>query len=134
MPEQRLTTPNGPLTPLQDRFVDEYVANGGEGLQAARAAGYTSQHLDHRVNDLLKQPTVLAEIRRRTAQALGHLAPKALQTLGRLTGAARSEYVQLQAAIDLLDRLGMRAPERQEYAVGDLKVIIDLSGDDTPRG
>jgi hypothetical protein len=34
MPEQRLTTPNGPLTPLQDRFVDEYVANGGDGIKA----------------------------------------------------------------------------------------------------
>jgi hypothetical protein len=43
--------------------------------------------------------------------------------------------VQLQAAIDLLDRLGMRAPERLEHTVtGDLTVIIDLSGDDTPRG
>jgi hypothetical protein len=47
-------------------------------------------------------------------------------------GEARSEHVRLQAAIDLPDRLGMRALERQEYAVGDLTVIIDLSdGDDT---
>lgn len=123
-----ITTPNGTLTEQQDAFVDEYVTNGGDAMKAVAAAGYTGQRLDQRRNHLLAHPTVLAEIQRRTAQALGHLAPKALATLSRLVGTARSEYVQLQAAMDVLDRLGMRAPERQEHTVsGDLKVVIDLS-------
>lgn len=130
-----IPTPNGLLTVQQDAFVDEYVANGGDALKAVAAAGYTSQRPDHRRNQLLAHPTVLAEIQRRTAQALGHLAPRAVATLQRLVGSARSEYVQLQAAMDVLDRLGMRAPERQEHTVhGDLKVVIDLSSSSTPAG
>jgi phage terminase small subunit len=135
MPEQRLTTPNGPLTPRQDAFVDEYIANGGDARAAARAAGYGGQRIDHRVSDLMHHPVVTAEIARRTTQRLGHMAPSAVATLDRLMGGARSEHVRLQAAIDLLDRLGLRASERQEHTVGDLTVIIDLSDrDDPPRG
>jgi phage terminase small subunit len=109
MPEQRIAAANEALTPRQDVFVDAFVGNGGDARAAAQAAGYTSRRLDHRVDDLLRQPVVTAEIARRTTQ--------------------------LQAAQDLLDRLGMRAPERQEHTVtGDLKVVIDLSTGETPPG
>jgi phage terminase small subunit len=135
MPEQRIATANEALTPRQDVFVDAFVGNGGDARAAAQAAGYTSRRLDHRVDDLLRQPVVTAEIARRTTQLLARLGPKAVATLQRLVGQARSEYVQLQAAQDLLDRLGMRAPERQEHTVtGDLKVVIDLSTGETPPG
>jgi phage terminase small subunit len=126
-------TPNGVLTAQQDRFVDVYVRNGGDALRAATEAGYTSQRLDKRTHELLQHPGVVAEIARRTTRRLGHLAPKAAATIDHLIGNARSEYVRLQAAQDLLDRLGMRAPERLEHNVGDLKVVIDLSGDEPPR-
>jgi phage terminase small subunit len=129
MPQLPVETPNGRLNALQDAFVDAYVSNGGDARAAATTAGYTGQRLDHRTKALLSHPVVTAEITRRTAQALGHLAPKAVQALQRLVGGARSEYVQLQAAMDLLDRLGLRAPERIERQVGELKVVIDLSGD-----
>jgi phage terminase small subunit len=108
MPEQRIAAANEALTPRQDAF-DAFVGNGGDARAAAQAAGYTSRRLDHRVDDLLRQPVVTAEIARRTTQLL--------------------------AAQDLLDRLGMRAPERQEHTVtGDLKVVIDLSTGETPPG
>jgi hypothetical protein len=134
MPEPRIDTPNGALTLLQDRFVDEFVSNGGDGRAAAQAAGYGSQRIDHRVAELMRHPVVTAEIVRRSSQMLAQGAPLAAATLMRLIARAKSEYVQFQAAKDLLDRLGLRAPERQEYQVtGDLKVIIDLGPDDPPR-
>jgi hypothetical protein len=89
MPEPRVDTPNGALTLLQDRFVDEYVANGGDGRAAAQAAGYTGRRLDCRAADLLKHPVVIAEISRRTAQLLARCAPLAANTLKQLLGSAK---------------------------------------------
>ena len=46
----------------------------------------------------------------------------------KLATGAKSEYVQLEASRDLLDRAGIRAPERIQHDVqGEIKINIDLT-------
>ena len=41
---------------------------------------------------------------------------------------AKSEYVQLEASKDILDRVGLRTPDKVQHSVvGDIKVNIDLT-------
>ena len=61
------------------------------------------------------------------AKTLGLGAGLASSHLLRLAKGSKSEYVQLQACIDILDRTGFKAPERHQHQViGDVKVNIDL--------
>jgi len=76
----------------------------------------------------MKDPKILQEIYRRTVQRMAVLAPGALAKVQKLSEGARSEYVQLEASRDLLDRAGMKAPDRVDMRIaGDVKVTIDLS-------
>ena len=44
-----------------------------------------------------------------------------------LSAGAKSEYVQLEASKDILDRAGFRAPDKHQHMlVGELKVNIQL--------
>jgi phage terminase small subunit len=117
-----------PLTPKQDAFCDEYVANGGKGTAAARDAGYAENSAHVEANRLLKNPLILQEIYKRTALAVGAAAPRALQTIIELSSDAKSDYVKLEASRDLLDRAGMKAPDKVDHRLdGELKISIDLS-------
>ena len=45
-----------------------------------------------------------------------------------LSGDAKSEYVQLEASKDILDRAGFKAPDKHMHIhAGDIRVNIDLS-------
>jgi hypothetical protein len=45
-----------------------------------------------------------------------------------LSSGARSEYVQLEASRDILDRVGLRAPDKVSHNIqGDIKINIDLT-------
>lgn len=140
--EQALSTPTGDtetgtaidlaipsdLTPQQAAFVDAYVANGGQATAAAKAAGYAQGSARVSGNRLLKQDKVLRHIHDRTIAALAAAAPAALNTLERLARSAKSERVRREAASDLLDRVGMRAPERREILHGgSVSLTIDLT-------
>jgi hypothetical protein len=62
------------------------------------------------------------------ASVMGTGAIKASQKLIQLSDSAKSEYVQLEASKDILDRVGLRVPEkRQNEIVGDIKINIDLT-------
>lgn len=123
-----VSTPSGDMTLKQDAFVDAYVANGGQGTQAAKDAGYSESGAHVEANRLLKNPLIIQEVHRRTVMAIGAALPSALKTITRLSSAAKSEYVQLEASRDLLDRAGMRAAQRIDHRVdGELRVSIDLS-------
>ena len=57
----------------------------------------------------------------------GLSAIAALNTTRRLSQGAKSEYVQLQASQDLLDRAGYKPIDRSQVQLaGDIKVTIDL--------
>jgi len=63
----------------------------------------------------------------RTMNELIMQSPVAVQRLHDLMD-AKSEYVRLQAAQDVLNRVGIKAPDRVDHRVhGDVTVNIDLS-------
>lgn len=118
--------PTGDLTPTQEAFASAYVLNGGKATDAALEAGYAEGSARVRAYELLKKPHVIKRIYELTVSSLGTHIPAALATVARLSGSARSEYVQLEASKDLLDRAGMSAP-KQVNVSGSFSVEIDLS-------
>lgn len=88
MPAQDITPK---LTLKQSRFVDAYIANGGNAAAAAREAGYKNDHPEG--VRLLRNATVRAEIDRLYAQNC--LSPG--EVLSRLSDQARGigDYLQV---------------------------------------
>jgi len=63
----------------------------------------------------------------RMNEEFGISATLAVGTVRRLSQNAKSEYVQLEASKDLLDRAGYKPIDRsQVQGAGDIKVSIDL--------
>lgn len=115
------------LTKKQKAFVDALFENGGDKEQAALEAGYAKASARTQAYQILHSPNVAQAILERTAIELASAAPSAALSIRTLAGGAKSEYVRLQAAQDLLDRIGMRAPEKHDHRIaGDISVHIDL--------
>jgi|TARA_R110002049_G_scaffold81392_2_gene206872 hypothetical protein len=67
-------------------------------------------------------------MQQRVAQTLGLGAVSASRKMIELSSGARSEYVQLEASRDILDRVGLRAPDKVSHNIqGDIKINIDLT-------
>lgn len=113
------------LTDMQRAFVYQYVLNGGKGGRAARAAGYADSGADQVASRMLRSPTVNRAIFIVSASHLGAFVPRALKRVAQLSLRAKSEYVQLEASRDLLDRAGFTAPKRVDVS-GSVSVVIDL--------
>jgi len=76
----------------------------------------------------LRQPHVQQYRMQRRAESLGLNATTAASKLMQLSRGAKSEYVQLEASKDILDRAGFKAPEKHMHLhAGEIKVSIDLS-------
>jgi phosphosulfolactate synthase (CoM biosynthesis protein A) len=61
------------------------------------------------------------------AKTIGLGAVTASKKMVELSNSAKSEYVQLEASKDILDRVGLRTPDKVSHThVGDIKVSIDL--------
>lgn len=118
------------LTPMQRALVDTLVAEDCTIGQAAVKAGYAPGNPESaRVtgSKALRLPQVQAYLFKRTAEELGMMSVQAAGTLRRLLK-AKSEYVQLETAKDLLNRTGFAAPSsRDKGGSVDVKVVIDLS-------
>lgn len=124
-----IDSPNGALTDRQDKFIDAYVTNGGRIEQAALEAGYSQASARTLGGRLIRDDKVLAEIYRRTVGKVAITAPKALHIVEQLAQSSRSDKVRLEAAMDLLNRAGVKAPERIDHRVaGEIHVQIDLAG------
>lgn len=116
------------LTVKQEALVEHLVANGGTIKAAAMAAGYAEGESGRvSASKALALPHVQAYMMQRVRDELGTRATLALGTVSRLAHSAKSEYVQLEASKDLLDRAGLKAPEKHMHLhAGDIKVEIDL--------
>ena len=120
------------LTDKQKALVDTIVAKGCSIKEASKSAGYSSKGSEEagrvsasRTLRLLKVQKYMAM---RIADTLGLGAVSASKRLIELSSGARSEYVQLEASRDILDRVGLRAPEKVKHSFeGDIKVNIDLT-------
>ena len=120
------------LTEKQRALVDTIVATGCSIKDAAEKAGYSTNGSKEAgrisASRTLRLPKVQSYMQSRIAQTLGLGAVSASRKLIDLSSGARSEYVQLEASRDILDRVGMRAPDKVAHNVtGDIKINIDLS-------
>lgn len=116
------------LTDKQIALVDIMVAEGLKPAQAAEKAGYAAGKSGYvSAYRSLKTAHVQAYMHQRMTEEFGLSAVAALNTTRRLAERAKSEYVQLEASKDLLDRAGYKPIDRaQVQLAGDIKVSIDL--------
>ena len=116
------------LTDKQTALVDALVANGCTIKQAASLAGYADGESGRvTASKALKLAHVQQYMMRRMNEEFGLSATLAAGTVRRLAMGAKSEYVQLEASKDLLDRAGYKPIDRSQVQVaGDIRVSIDL--------
>ena len=116
------------LTEKQTELVEHLVANGGTVKDAAAVAGYAEGESGRvSASKALALPHVQAYMMERMRQELGVKATLAVHQVAKLAMTARSEYVQLEASKDIMDRVGLKAPDKHMHLIaGDIKVEIDL--------
>ena len=116
------------LTDKQTKLVDTLVATGCSITEAAKIAGYASGDSGRvTASKALKVPHVQEYKMRCIQDSIGMNATIASSKLVRLAQGAKSEYVQLEASKDILDRAGFKAPDKHLHLhQGDIKVSIDL--------
>jgi len=117
------------LTSKQKDLVDTYVTTGKSIKECAELVGYAKGESGRVVaSRTLRLPHVQRYMMELVANTVGLGAVSASRKLVELSSDAKSEYVQLEASRDLLDRAGIRAPERIQHDItGDIKINIDLS-------
>ena len=117
------------LTTKQKELVDTIVTTGCTITEASQKVGYAKGEAGRVVaSRTLRLPHVQRYMMERVANTIGLGAVSASRKLVELSADAKSEYVQLEASRDLLDRAGVRAPERIQHDIqGDIKINIDLS-------
>jgi phage terminase small subunit len=120
------------LTEKQMVLVDTIVAQGCSIKEAAKIAGYSKEGSEEAgrvsASRTLRLPKVQQYMTSRIAETLGLGAVIASRKLIDLSSGAKSEYVQLEASRDILDRVGMRVPDKVRHQIeGDIKINIDLS-------
>tara|TARA_R100001594_G_scaffold21754_4_gene42050 strand:+ start:3277 stop:3663 length:387 start_codon:yes stop_codon:yes gene_type:complete len=116
------------LTAKQAKLVDTLVATGCSIKEASQVAGYAKGESGRvSASKALKSPHVQAYMMQQVTESIGLNATKASRKLMELSEGARSEYVQLEASKDILDRAGFKTPDRHQHQLlGDLKVSIQL--------
>tara|TARA_B100002019_G_scaffold26200_2_gene20143 strand:+ start:2172 stop:2543 length:372 start_codon:yes stop_codon:yes gene_type:complete len=117
------------LTSKQMALVDTLVATGCSIKDAASEAGYAKGESGRvSASKALRLPHVQQYMMTRINESLGLNATFAASRLLSLAQGAKSEYVQLEASKDILDRAGFKPVEKNMHMVaGDIKVSIDLS-------
>ena len=120
------------LTDKQRALVDTIVSTGCSITDAAEKAGYSTQVSKESArvsaSRTLRLPKVQTYMQQVVAQSLGLGAVSASRKMIELSSGARSEYVQLEASRDILDRVGLREPDKVSHNIqGDIKINIDLS-------
>jgi len=115
------------LTTKERAFVEAYVEFDGNREQAITEAGYNTTYPRQLAVELLRKPHIIQALLEETGLKLVSSAPKALATLQRLMD-AKSDYVALEAARDVLDRSGFKSAEKHDHRItGDVSIQIDLS-------
>lgn len=122
------------LTEKQEAFAAYFVAAGGDGKAAARAAGYAERHCAQEAYRLTRNPAVQAMIRKEQQRVIGgRLCSQALGVLESIMlDTSAPAGARVDAAKTLLDRGGLPAiPANliiQDAANGDR--LADMSLED----
>ena len=127
-----LSTKNDELTDKQRKLVDTIVTTGCSITEAGIIAGYsTKKNKDSArvtASRTLRIPKVQRYMMECITRTIGLGAVTASNKMIHLDDKAKSEYVQLEASKDILDRVGLRTPDKVQHSVvGDIKVNIDLT-------
>tara|TARA_R110002051_G_scaffold43141_2_gene87876 strand:- start:11460 stop:11840 length:381 start_codon:yes stop_codon:yes gene_type:complete len=117
------------LTRRQSAFVDTLVATGCTIRKAAEEAGYAAGESGRvSASKTLRLPHVQEYMMQRITETMGLNATVAAARVLTLAQGAKSEYVQLEASKDILDRAGFKPIDRSQVQIaGDIRVSIDLS-------
>ena len=120
---------NRSLTTKQKELVDTIVTTGCSITEASQKVGYAKGESGRVVAcKTLLLPHVQRYMMERIANTIGLGAISASRKMVELSNGARSEYVQLEASKDILDRAGIRMPDRVQHEIaGEVKINIDLS-------
>jgi phage terminase small subunit len=115
------------LTVKQKTLVDTIVATGCSITKASKLAGYKGNSARVSASKALQLPKVQEYYTSQLRHKLNQSSAKALESLVSLSSGAKSEYVQLEASKDILDRSGFKAPEKHQHMLaGDFNIKIDL--------
>ena len=116
------------LTKRQMALIDHLVATGEPLAKAAEAAGYAEGESGRvTASKTIRLPHVQQYMMQRVAETIGMNATSAAAQVMKLATGAKSEYVKLEAAKDILDRAGFKPVDRSQVQVaGDIRVSIDL--------
>jgi phage terminase small subunit len=125
--------PNTPtiknLTLRQRTLVDTLVSQDISITKASEIAGYAKGESGRVVaSKTLRLPHVQEYMMQQVGQHLTLSSISSVKRLRHLVDHARSEYVQLEASKDILDRVGFKQPDKVRHTLdGDISVKIDLS-------
>ena len=125
--------PNTPtsktLTHRQRTLVDTLVSQDISITKASEIAGYAKGESGRVVaSKTLRLPHVQEYMMQQVGQHLTLSSISSVKRLRHLVDHARSEYVQLEASKDILDRVGFKQPDKVRHTLdGDISVKIDLS-------
>ncbi len=122
-----LPKPKSDISPKAKALVDILVSEGCSIKEASERAGYKGTSARVSGHRQLQKPEVQEYLQQRVMLALGTHSAKAVSKLLHLSQASKSEYVQLEASKDILDRAGYKAPDKHQHLVaGQFSINIDL--------
>jgi hypothetical protein len=120
--------PKAEISAKAKKLVDTIVATGCTITEASKLAGYKGNSSRVSASRMLRKPEVQTYMMSEIQRGFGLSSAKASARLLALSQSARSEYVQLEASKDILDRAGFKAPEKHQHLVGgNFSINIDLS-------
>lgn len=125
------------ITPKQQRFIAEYLSNGGNGTKAAISAGYAPRSAGVTAHDLLKMEKIRKRLEGEKTQQLDRLALDAdwiTSRLMTLADQADSDATKVRALETLGKVVGIYSADKKEITAnvntGDFLATLDLDEDD----
>ena len=117
------------ITKKQMLLVDTIVAKGCSIKEASIIAGYSKGDAGRvTASKTLRLPHIQEYMQQRVRESIGLNATIASRKVLDLATNAKSEYVQLEASKDILDRAGYKPVEKSMSLIqGNINVSIDLS-------
>ena len=117
------------LTKKQRLLIDTIVATGCSVTNASKIAGYSDGDSGRvTASKNLKLQHIQEYMQQRIRESIGLNATIASKKVLDLASSAKSEYVQLEASKDILDRAGYKPIDKAMHLVsGGIDVTIDLS-------
>ena len=115
------------LTKRQKTLVDTLLSQNCSIEEASKLAGFSENSARVQGSQTLRKPHVQEYMYQQIRESFGVHSLRAVNTLQKLSSTAKSEYIQLEASKDILDRAGFKAPDQHQHQVlGDFTVHIDL--------